>query len=176
MALVFGVSAALRAKSDRFEEARADLRRSLELLSGMTDPSAWYAVECRILQARATLRVSGPSGARHLLAPAAGAMSQAPGAAVLADWLEGVQRDVDVALDSIAQTDWSLTAAELRLLGYLPSHLSFRQIAERLFVSPNTVKTHARSIYRKLGVSSRGSAVDYARDAGLLDVVGEGVH
>jgi LuxR family transcriptional regulator, maltose regulon positive regulatory protein len=176
MALVFGVSAALRAESDRVEEARADLSRSLDLLSRMTDASAWYAVECRILQARAMLRVSGPSGARDLLAPAAGAMSKAPDAAVLADWLEGIQRDVDVALDSIAQTDWSLTAAELRLLGYLPSHLSFRQVAERLFVSPNTVKTHARSIYRKLGVSSRGSAVDYARDAGLLDVVGEGVH
>lgn len=176
MALVFGVSAALRAESGRVEEARADLGRSLELLSGMTDPSAWYAVECRILQARATLRVSGPSGARDFLAPAAGAMSRAPDAAVLADWLEGVQRDVDAALDSIAETDWSLTAAELRLLGYLPSHLSFRQIAERLFVSPNTVKTHARSIYRKLGVSCRASAVDYARDAGLVDVVGEGVH
>lgn len=176
MALVFGVSAALRAESARVEEARADLSRSLDLLSRMTAPSAWYAVECRILQARAMLRVSGPSGARDLLAPAAGAMSRAPDAAVLADWLEGIQRDVDVALGSIAQTDWSLTAAELRLLGYLPSHLSFRQIAERLFVSPNTVKTHARSIYRKLGVSCRGSAVNYARDAGLVDVVGEGVH
>ena len=176
MALVFAVSAALRAERDRVEEARADLRRSLVLLSGMTDPSAWYAVECRILGARATLRVSGPSGARDLLAPAGAAMSKAPDAAVLAEWFEEVQRDVDVALDSIAQTDWSLTAAELRLLGYLPSHLSFRQIAERLFVSPNTVKTHARSIYRKLGVSCRGSAVDYARDVGLIDVVGDEVH
>jgi LuxR family transcriptional regulator, maltose regulon positive regulatory protein len=175
-ALVFAVSAALRAERDRVDEARADLRRSLELLSRMTDASAWYAVQCRILQVRATLRVSGPARARDLLAPAAGALSKAPDAWVLANRLQAAQRDVDAAVDSIAQTDWSLTAAELRLLGYLPSHLSFPQIAERLFVSPNTVKTHARGIYRKLGVSCRGSAVDYARDAGLVDVVGERVH
>jgi LuxR family maltose regulon positive regulatory protein len=68
--------------------------------------------------------------------------------------------------------DWSLTTAELRVLRYLPSHLSFRQIAERLFVSPNTVKTHARGIYRKLGVSCRGGAVECARDVGLVELVG----
>ena len=48
------------------------------------------------------------------------------------------------------------------MLRYLPSHLSFREIAERLYVSQNTVKTHARAIYRKLEVSSRGKAVDLA--------------
>ncbi|MGH8840070.1 MAG: response regulator transcription factor, partial [Jiangellaceae bacterium] len=63
----------------------------------------------------------------------------------------------------------ALTAAELRLLSYLPTHLSFREIGERLFVSTNTVKTHAISIYRKLGVSSRTDAVMRARDIGLLE-------
>jgi LuxR family maltose regulon positive regulatory protein len=174
-ALVFAVSAALRAERGQVEEARADLRQSLDLLAELTDPSAWYAIECRILLARATLKVGGPSGARDLLAPAVGPVAREPEAGVLAQWLREAQRDVEAALDSIAQTEWSLTAAELRLLGYLPSHLSFREIAERLFVSPNTIKTHARGIYRKLGVSCRGSAVEYARDAGLVDVVGEGV-
>ena len=64
---------------------------------------------------------------------------------------------------------WPLTPAELRLLHALPTHLSFREIAERQFVSPNTVKTQARSVYRKLGVSSRAEAVACARAAGLLD-------
>ena len=59
------------------------------------------------------------------------------------------------------------------MLHHLPSHLSFREIAERLYVSPNTVKTHARGIYRKLGVSSRGKAVDRARAAGLVEPAGE---
>ena len=62
-----------------------------------------------------------------------------------------------------------LTTAELRILGFLPTHLSFREIASRLYVTANTVKTHARSVYRKLGASSRGEAVVRARDQGLLD-------
>ena len=61
----------------------------------------------------------------------------------------------------------SLSAAELRLPPLLPSYLSFREIGERLFVSQNTVKTQAISIYRKLG-ASRGDAVDLAQQLGLL--------
>ena len=63
----------------------------------------------------------------------------------------------------------ALTPAELRLLPYLPTHLSFREIGERLHVSPNTVKTQAISIYRKLTVSSRADAVAIAQDIGLLE-------
>lgn len=62
----------------------------------------------------------------------------------------------------------TLTSAELRLLPYLVTHLSFPEIGERLFVSRHTVKTQAMSIYRKLGVSSRSEAVATARDLGLL--------
>ncbi|MFN8619942.1 MAG: LuxR C-terminal-related transcriptional regulator [Chloroflexota bacterium] len=64
---------------------------------------------------------------------------------------------------------WSLTAAELRVLAYLPTHLSAREIAERLFVSPHTVKTQMMSIYGKLGASSRREAVEQAIEARLLD-------
>ncbi len=55
------------------------------------------------------------------------------------------------------------------MLGYLPTHLSFQAMAEDLYVSRNTVKTQAISIYRKLGVSSRGDAVVRARELGLLE-------
>ena len=63
----------------------------------------------------------------------------------------------------------SLTAAELRLLPYLATHLTFREIASRLFVSRSTVKTEALSIYRKLTASSRSEAVERAVEVGLLD-------
>ncbi|MET0772106.1 MAG: LuxR C-terminal-related transcriptional regulator [Candidatus Limnocylindrales bacterium] len=63
----------------------------------------------------------------------------------------------------------SLTTAELRLLAYLPSHLSFREIADQLFVSIDTVRSQAISIYSRLGVSSRGGAIEAAVAAGLLD-------
>jgi LuxR family maltose regulon positive regulatory protein len=62
-----------------------------------------------------------------------------------------------------------MTTAELRILGYLPTHLSFREIGERTFVSANTVKTQANAVYRKLGVSCRSDAVARARACGLLD-------
>ena len=62
----------------------------------------------------------------------------------------------------------SLTAAELRLLPLLATHLSYRDIGERLHVSRNTVKSEAVSVFRKLGVSSRGDAVTTAEEIGLL--------
>jgi LuxR family maltose regulon positive regulatory protein len=62
-----------------------------------------------------------------------------------------------------------LTSAELRVLPLLQTHLSFREIGDRQFVSRNTIKTQAISIYRKLGVSSRSSAVDRAAELGLTD-------
>ena len=56
------------------------------------------------------------------------------------------------------------------MLPLLTTHLSFREIGERLFVSRNTVKTEAISMYRKLGVSSRSDAIDRAVELGLVDV------
>ena len=61
-----------------------------------------------------------------------------------------------------------LTPAELRLLPYLQTHLTIREIAGRLFVSRNTVNSEVSSIYRKLGVSSRNGAVQQATTMGLL--------
>ena len=55
------------------------------------------------------------------------------------------------------------------MLQLLPTHLSVPAIASRLYVSPNTVKTHVRAVYRKLDASSRAEAVAHASAAGLLD-------
>jgi len=78
-------------------------------------------------------------------------------------WRRGRRRSRDGA--------WamSLTGAELRLLPYLATHLSFPEIATRLFISRNTVKTEAVSIYRKLGPSSRSQAIERAFEVGLLE-------
>jgi LuxR family transcriptional regulator, maltose regulon positive regulatory protein len=61
-----------------------------------------------------------------------------------------------------------LTSKELELLRLLPTPLTRREIGARLFVSVNTVKTHQRGLYRKLGVTGRAEAVHRARDLGLL--------
>jgi LuxR family maltose regulon positive regulatory protein len=62
----------------------------------------------------------------------------------------------------------ALTTAELRLLPLLQTHLTFREIGDRLYVSRHTVKTQAISVYRKLGVSSRSEAITRMHELGLL--------
>jgi LuxR family maltose regulon positive regulatory protein len=61
-----------------------------------------------------------------------------------------------------------LSDREQAILRYLPTALSNREIAAELFVTTNTVKTHLRSIYRKLDVARRREAVERARDLRLL--------
>ena len=61
------------------------------------------------------------------------------------------------------------TPAELAVLRYLASGLSQREIGARLYISMNTVKTHTRELYRKLGVTSRADAVARAEALGLLE-------
>ena len=61
-----------------------------------------------------------------------------------------------------------LTESETRVLRYLPTHMAAPEIAAELFLSANTVKTHLRHLYRKLGAHSRREAVQRARAIGLL--------
>ena len=67
----------------------------------------------------------------------------------------------------------TLTMAELRVLPLLTTHLTFREIGERLFVSQNTVKTQAISIYRKLEATSRSEAIERAVTLGLIESAGQ---
>ena len=71
-----------------------------------------------------------------------------------------------ISTDSVGAS--SLTVAELRLLPLLATHLTYREIGERLYLSRNTIKSEAVSVLRKLGVRSRGEAVETAERIGLL--------
>jgi LuxR family transcriptional regulator, maltose regulon positive regulatory protein len=170
-ASVFAVSALVRATRGRVADATRDLSHCRRLLAMLTDFVPWYEVEVRAGLARAALRLGEVRSARALLAEAARFLDRIPDAPVLAEWLAEASHQADALADSSAGDGWGLTTAELRVLQFLPSHLSFPEIAERLYVSPNTVKTHARAVYRKLDASSRGEAVTGARDAGLLDTL-----
>ncbi|OBJ20176.1 MULTISPECIES: LuxR C-terminal-related transcriptional regulator [unclassified Mycobacterium] len=94
-----------------------------------------------------------------------------PDAGIVSTLLASAERSTGVAADSRNQRRAlcdELTPKELEVLRLLATRLSRREIGERLYVSLNTVKTHQRAVYRKLGVEHRGAAVSRARELGLL--------
>ena len=164
-ALVPAAAALVAAQRGEPDAAGRQISHADALLSKLTDFSPWYRAEARIALGRALVRLDDIPAGRRQLAEAGRDMRRTPDAPVLAEWLARAEEEADSAT---LGGRWPLTPAELRLLQYLPTHLSFPEISEELFLSPNTVKTHARSIYMKMGVSSRAEAVRSARSAGLL--------
>ena len=97
------------------------------------------------------------------------ALSQWDQAEALATQATATLRRLVADQKSSAAAVPGLSPAELRLLPLLATHLSYPEIAVELFLSANTIKSQAISIYRKLGVSSRSEAVLRLRKLGLLD-------
>ena len=168
-ALVFAVSAFVRAHRDRVDEAQSDRRRATELLTRLVDYAAWYDVEARVLLARTALRLGDVTGTRTLLAEASRELGRGDDIAVLRAWIDDLWAQVEAFSVTELVGPSSLTTAELRVLALMPTHLSFREMGRSLHVSANTVKTHAHAVYRKLDVCSRSEAVGRARTTGLLD-------
>ncbi|HSD25474.1 MAG TPA: LuxR C-terminal-related transcriptional regulator [Solirubrobacterales bacterium] len=166
--MVYAASALVRAHQGQVALAEtdiADTRRLLGLLHGFPP---WYEAQARIVLARACTRLDDVAVGSAELDQAARFLEKTPDATVLNGWLRESRSALRAASSEGRREEWSLTTAELRTLQYLPSHLSFREIAERIHVSPNTVKTQAQAIYRKLEASSRNEAVERGRHAGLL--------
>lgn len=166
-ALTLATAALVRAHDGEADVAAGWLRQADLLLERFNDFSGWYEAEARIVIARALLLLDDVAGARARLAEAGRRLRDVEDAEVLRGWIERAWEDADAAQSVTGR--WPLTPAELRLLHHLPSHRTYPQIADELFISTNTVKTHAQSIYRKLGASSRSEAVLCAQAAGLLN-------
>lgn len=118
-----------------------------------------------------TLIDLGDSVGVSLLAEARSVIARCPDPGVVGRYLaraESRHGSADSIGSSVAILIEQLTARELAVLRYLPTNRSQRDIAAELFVSLNTVKTHCRAIYRKLGVGDRKAAVQAARDVHLL--------
>lgn len=170
MAVVFAVSAVVRGHRGRIDDALGDAEHAARLQAQLTDFAPWYEIELRIMLARAALQLSDVNRARALLGQAARLLHRAPDAPVLEAWLRDAQEQVGAFTEALSAEGPGprLTSAELRILRYLPTHLSFREIAEQTFVSANTVKTQANAVYRKFDVSCRSEAVARAAHLGLL--------
>jgi LuxR family maltose regulon positive regulatory protein len=168
-ALVFAVSAFVRAHRDRLEDAQADRRHATELMTQLVDYVPWYEVEVRLVLARAALRLGDVTGTRTLLAEAQRELEPCDEIPMLRAGIDGLWAQTEAFTVTELVGPSSLTTAELRVLALMPTHLSFREMGRRLHVSANTVKTHAHAVYRKLDVCSRSEAVVRARSTGLLD-------
>jgi LuxR family transcriptional regulator, maltose regulon positive regulatory protein len=168
LALVFAASAATRAHRGQADEAKLDLRRAANLLTELGDLIPWYGAQIRLVLERAAVGLADTVRARTLLAEASRLARRTPDAVVFQAALDRAWAEIDSLAETALSGPSSLTIAELRILRFLPSHRSFREIAERLDVSINTVKTQAHAIYRKLDAASRSEAVARASEAGLL--------
>jgi len=149
--------------------AVAELTRAQRLRPGLTYAVPHLAVQARIELARCHLALSDIAAARILLQEVTEVLARRPGLGVFAGQAADLRAELSHARSSFALGASALTAAELRLLPMLSTHLSFREIGEEMFLSPNTVKSQAISLYRKLGASSRSQAVTRSRELGLLD-------
>jgi LuxR family maltose regulon positive regulatory protein len=108
------------------------------------------------------------TGPHAFLAEARGILRHCPDPGPLvASWLADEQR-AESAQSRQEGLIEPLTDRELTILRLLPAPTPQRQLARALFVTPNTLKTHLRAIYRKLGAESRDEAVIRARERGLL--------
>lgn len=166
--LVWLVSAYFEALDGGGDEVLADVEQGLahrERCGGLT---AWAQLESSILLANIAHLDGDPREKLQRLEEADAALLAVPDALLAKEMIAEVRRTVTVPR---SQTDnmSALSAAELRVLQYLPTHLSLAEIADKLYLSRHTVKSHVVAVYRKLDAANRSEAVQTARTSKLLD-------
>jgi LuxR family maltose regulon positive regulatory protein len=166
--VVYAVEARVAIQRGERDRAQKDLVRAQIVRPLASYAAPWFAVESLLQLARAYLALTDTAGAQLVIREAEQIARQRPQLGTLTTTLHEMRRQLADATGTLIGSS-SLTAAELRLLPLLPTYLSFQDIADRLLVSRNTVKTHALSIYGKLQASSRGEAVERAVEIGLLE-------
>ena len=149
--------------------ARRELLSAQRLRHLLTYALPYYAVQARIELIRVHLALADLAAARTLMREVDELLRRRPGLGTLTGEAQALRARLPKERGSSASGASALTAAELRLLPLLSTHLSMPEIAEDLFLSRNTIKSQAISIYRKLGASSRNQAVTRSRELGLLE-------
>ena len=168
-ALALALSARLHLRRGRTKAARLDLGRADSLVRQLGAALPWYAAQTTLELVRLELALADPAAARRRLDGATAVLGRRPRLGVLVRQAAELADEIRALAARRDARQSGLTTAELRLLPLLTTHLSFREIAEELYVSRNTVKTQAISVYRKLNASSRSEAIARARDLGLVD-------
>ena len=166
--LAFAAAARLAVHRGDATEADRQLAHAMRARPSCTFVLPFVAVRLR-LQLAKVYRASGDATtARHLLKEIDDILSHRPDLGALVDEVDEFRQVLTSGAQAGTTGGAPLSPAELRLLPYLQTHLTVREIGERLFVSRNTASSEIGSIYRKLGASSRSDAVRRAMAVGLL--------
>ena len=165
---VDAMSARIAARRGALHQATADAVRAQRLRANAGHAVPWLAIRARLDLAWALLALADPTAADTVLGEAEEVVGRDPALGVLVEEIEELRGHLERSIEGPAGASM-LTLAELRLLPILATHRSLPEIAAQLNRSSNTIKTQAKSIYRKLEATSRSEAVDRARALGLLD-------
>ena len=149
--------------------ARRELITALRLRPLMTYAHPHWAVQARIELIRVHLALDDLAGARTLMLEIDDILKRRPDLGSLVEEAGALRAQLAQERGSSVPGTSALTAAELRLLPLLTTHLSVPEMAAELFLSPHTIKSRMKSMYRKLDASTRSQAVTRARECGLLE-------
>jgi len=149
--------------------ARRELMNALRLRPLMTYAHPHWAVQLRFVLIRVHLALADVAGARTIMREADEILRRRPLLGILVGEAQDLRDRLATERRSASLTASSLTAAELRLLPMLSTHLPVHEIAAEMYLSPHTVRAQGKSIYRKLGVAGRVQAIARARELGLLE-------
>ena len=155
----------------RGEAAAAVDAADMAVMSARQGGAILEVVKALVARAQVLEHAGEHQSAKASLKEAAAVVGGCADAGIASTLLASAQRSVGAAVSSRDEgcaVGGELTPKELEILRLLATRLSRREIGERLYVSLNTVKTHQRAVYRKLGVEHRRAAVSRARELGLL--------
>lgn len=164
------VHGAVLGRRGELTDAAEEIERGLALGEQL---GAWQLIaHASLALAEVRQRQHQPAAARRLLTRVRGLLESLPDPGDGFSRLERTEKALRLRATrdrgSAAGPYWELSRREIEVLRLLPSGLSQREIAAELYVSFNTVRTHTRVIFGKLGVASRAEAVARARELGLL--------
>ncbi|WP_286328920.1 LuxR C-terminal-related transcriptional regulator [Agromyces marinus] len=165
-ALALACAARVEVHRGDVASARRTLARGMRARVQCTHTMPYLAIKVRLQLARAHLPLGDRATAMHLVHEMQELLAKRPDLGRLPDEVEAFREQVS-RVPSV-NGNAPLTPAELRLLPYLQTHLTIREIADRLYISRNTAGSEVTSIYRKLDVTARSEAVVRAVELGLL--------
>jgi len=158
---------AVHATRGDLDKARDELEHALQVRQKSIGLSPWPTVEIMFRLAPVLADLGDHAGSAALLGEARQVLTALPdGAEAQLARLGELERRL--AHRPLAAPGAPITDREREVLRLLQGTLSLREIGRELYLSPNTIKTHTRALYRKLGVSDRQDAVTRARELGLM--------